>query len=74
VIPADVAAATPLVVGMCGIAIYFITRILPRNLRHWSGMITALILLGTFVILLSVIARHATLSQISFVGITGGLP
>jgi F420H2 dehydrogenase subunit N len=72
-IPADVAAATPLVVGMCGIAIYFITKLLPRNLRHWSGMLTALILLGTFFILLSVIARHATLTHISFIGITGGL-
>lgn len=72
-IPADIAAATPLVVAMCGIALYFITKLLPRNLRHWSGMLTALILLGTFVILLSVIARHATLTHISFIGITGGL-
>ena len=58
---------------MCGIAIYFITKILPRNLRQWSGTLTALILLGTFFILLSVIARHPTLSHISFTGITGGL-
>jgi len=73
VIPADIAAATPLVVAMCGIAIYFITKILPRNLRHWSGTLTALILLGTFFILLSVIARHATLTNLSFTGMTGGL-
>ncbi|MGD0534863.1 MAG: proton-conducting transporter membrane subunit [Methanoregula sp.] len=72
-IPADIAAATPLVVAMCGIAIYFITKILPQNLRHWSGTLTALILLGTFFILLSVIARHASLSPLSFTGITGGL-
>ena len=72
-IPADIAAATPLVVGMCGIAIYFITKLLPRNLRHWSGMITALILLGIFFTLLSVIARHATLTHLSFTGLTGGL-
>jgi F420H2 dehydrogenase subunit N len=73
VIPSDIAAATPLVVAMCGIALYFITKLLPRNLRHWSGMLTALILLGTFFILLSVIARHATLTHVSFIGITGGL-
>lgn len=72
-IPADIAAATPLVVAMCGIAIYFITKILPRDLRHWSGTLTSLILLGTFFILLSVIVRHATLTHLSFVGITGGL-
>jgi NADH-quinone oxidoreductase subunit N/multicomponent Na+:H+ antiporter subunit D len=73
VIPNDIAAATPLVVAMCGIAVYFITKILPRNLRHWSGTLTALILLGTFFILLSVIARHATLTHVSYIGITGGL-
>ena len=72
-IPNDIAAATPLVVAMCGIAVYFITKILPRNLRHWSGTLTALILLGTFFILLSVIARHATLTHVSYIGITGGL-
>ena len=73
VIPADIASATPLFVAMCGIAIYFITKILPRDLRHWSGMLTALLLLGTFFVLLSVILWHATSSQISFIGITGGL-
>jgi len=73
VIPADIAAATPLIVALCGIAIYFIAKLLPPNLRHWSGTLTALILLGTFFILLSVIARHATLTGLSFTGITGGL-
>ena len=72
-IPADLAAATPLVVAVCGIAIYFITKILPHDLRHWSGTLTALVLLGTFCILLFVIARHATLTGLSFIGITGGL-
>ena len=58
---------------MCGIAIYFITKILPRDLRHWSGILTALLLLGTFIVLLSVIAGQNTFSRISFIGITGGL-
>ena len=72
-IPADIAAATPLVVALCGIAIYFITKLLPPNLRHLGGTLTSLILLGIFCILLSVIARHATLTGLSFTGITGGL-
>ncbi len=67
------AAAMPPYVALCGIAMYFITKLLPRNLRRWSGTLTAMLLLGAFIVLLSVIIPHASYLNLSYIGLTGGL-
>ncbi len=71
--PPEIAAFMPILIGLCGIAMYFITRLLPANLRHWSGTLTGFLLLAVFGLLLSVIIQHAAYPAISFIGLTGGL-
>ncbi len=63
----------PLFIATGGIAMYFIGKGLPLRARKWTGLITALWLLLSFCILLSMSYRHSVMSGVSFIGLTGGL-
>ena len=71
--PIDIASFMPFFIALCGIGMYFITRLLPPNLRHWSGTLTGFVLLAVFCLLLSVLFQHTTYPTISYIGLTGGL-
>ena len=71
--PVDSPFLVPLFIATGGIAMYFIGKGLPPGIRKWTGMITALWLLGSFCILLSMSYRHSVLINVSFIGLTGGL-
>ena len=63
----------PLAIATGGIALYFIGRSLPPSLRKWTGLITALWLLGAFCAFLSIIFGHTLTANVPFIGLTGGL-
>lgn len=69
----DIAGYVPLFIAIGGIAIYFITKFLPPAYRQWSGSMTALVLLAAFSIFLIISFQHASLLDISYLGLTGGL-
>ncbi|HTY15938.1 MAG TPA: proton-conducting transporter membrane subunit [Methanoregulaceae archaeon] len=69
----DLTLYVPLYIAIGGCVIYFATRSLPRRLRYISGTLTAVWLIFAFTLLFSVITRHAIFTDISFIGITGGL-
>jgi proton-translocating NADH-quinone oxidoreductase chain N len=63
----------PLFIAIGGVVIYFIARSLPLRLRFRSGALAALWLLVALLLLVSVIFRHISIPDISFIGITGGI-
>jgi len=63
----------PLFIAIGGVVLYFIAKGLPSPFRKWTGMITALWLLGPFCIFLSMMFRHSTSLNVPFIGLTGGL-
>jgi proton-translocating NADH-quinone oxidoreductase chain N len=71
--PVDIAGFMPFFIAVCGIGMYFITKLIPRNLRHWSGIITGFLLFTIFCLLLFVLFQHAAYPTISYIGLTGGL-
>lgn len=71
--PADIAAYVPVFIVISGVVIYFVTKMLPANLRRWSGAFTALALLAAFGILLFTSLQQTFTFTISYIGITGGL-
>jgi NADH:ubiquinone oxidoreductase subunit 2 (subunit N) len=73
VILSDLTLYVPLYIAIGGCVIYFVTRSLPAKFRAISGTLTALWLILAFALLFSVIMRHASFTDISFIGITGGL-
>jgi len=73
VTPLEIAGLMPFFIALCGIGMYFITKLLPSNLRHWSGTLTGFLLLAIFCLLLSVLFQHKSYPSISYIGLTGGL-
>jgi F420H2 dehydrogenase subunit N len=71
--PLEIAGFMPFFIVLCGIGMYFITKLLPVNLRHWSGTLTGFLLIAVFCLLVSVLFQHATYPTISYIGLTGGL-
>ena len=71
--PADIAGFMPFFIALCGIAMYLIAKLLPRNLRHWCGTLTGFVLLAVFGLLVFVLFQHAAYPTISYIGLTGGL-
>ena len=70
---AEIAALMPFFIALCGIGMYFVTRLLPVSLRRWSGTLTGFLLLAIFCLLLVVLFRYEANLQISYIGLTGGL-
>ena len=71
--PVDSPFFVPLFIATGGIVLYFIGNGLPLSFRKWSGLITALWLLGSFCIFLSMIFQHSVIVPVSFIGLIGGL-
>jgi hypothetical protein len=71
--PVDIAGFMPFFLALCGIGMYFLTKVLPPNFRHWCGTLTGFVLLAVFALLVFVLFQHATYPIISYIGLTGGL-
>ncbi|MCK9631565.1 MAG: hypothetical protein M0R30_07965 [Methanoregula sp.] len=71
--PVDIAGFMPFFIALCGIGMYFLTKIFPLNLRHWCGTLTGFVLFAVFCLLLSVLFQHEAYPTISYIGLTGGL-
>jgi proton-translocating NADH-quinone oxidoreductase chain N len=71
--PADIAGFMPFFIALCGIGTYFLTKVIPPNLRHWCGILTGCGLLAVFCLLLFVLFQHTAYPAISYIGLTGGL-
>jgi len=71
--PVEIAGSMPFFIALCGIGMYFVTRLLRPNLRHWSGTLTGFLLLAIFGLLVSVLVQHTNYAEISYIGLTGGL-
>jgi proton-translocating NADH-quinone oxidoreductase chain N len=71
--PVDIAGFMPFFIALSGIAMYFIAKLLPPNLRHWCGTLTGFVLLAVFALLVFVLFQHAAYPTISYIGLTGGL-
>ncbi|HET6581335.1 MAG TPA: NADH-quinone oxidoreductase subunit N [Methanoregula sp.] len=71
--PADIAGFMPFFIALCGIGMYFLTKVFPPNLRHWCGTLTGFVLFAVFCLLVFVLFQHAAYPAISYIGLTGGL-
>lgn len=71
--PVDIAGFMPFFIALCGIGMYFLTKVFPPNLRHWCGTLTGFVLFAVFCLLLSVLFQHTDYPAISYIGLTGGL-
>jgi NADH-quinone oxidoreductase subunit N/multicomponent Na+:H+ antiporter subunit D len=71
--PVEIAGFMPFFIALCGIGMYFITKLLPLKLRNWSGTLTGFLLLAVFCLLLFVLSQHTAYPSISYIGLTGGL-
>ncbi len=71
--PPDIAAFMPFFIALCGIAMYGIAKLLPKNLRQWCGTLTGFVLLAVFCLLVFVLLRHSSYPSVSYIGLTGGL-
>ena len=71
--PVDIAGFMPFFIALCGIGMYFIAKLLPKNLRHWCGILTGFVLFAVFCLLMSVLFQHGAYPTISYIGLTGGL-
>ena len=79
--PVEIGVTVPIFVALGGVAVYFITKFLPANLRRWSGAFAALWLLVAFCLLLSLtlqgtgagLSWRSSFINMSLLGLTGGL-
>ena len=71
--PVDIAGFMPFFIALCGIGMYFLTKVFPPNLRSWCGILTGFVLFAVFCLLLSVLFQHNAYPAISYIGLTGGL-
>ncbi|MGB9176857.1 MAG: NADH-quinone oxidoreductase subunit N [Methanoregula sp.] len=71
--PVDIAGFMPFFIALCGIGMYFLTKVIPPDLRHWCGTLTGFVLLAVFCLLMAVLFQHEDYPTISYIGLTGGL-
>jgi len=71
--PPDTGLAVPLFIAVGGVVVYGAVKFLSPGFRRWSGTVTALWLIAAFGIMLSTIIPHASVTGLSFIGLTGGL-
>ena len=70
--PADTGLFMPLFIAAGALVVYTTVKFLPAHLRRWSGTMSAVWLMAAFGIMLSAIIPHASVTGLSYIGLTAG--